>query len=152
MLIFGWGFQTKKDFGQLGPYLCNHCNNVQQWHLYRVTTWFTIFFIPIIPYSIEKFLICPICEHGIKLDGMKFDELKTVIEQQGLYSDEVISSESYDAKEEEIIENNNQMIDANQGNDKEMKKYSDQYCSQCGAKNGSESNFCTKCGNKMHFR
>jgi hypothetical protein len=59
---------------------CEHCNNDKTWTLYSRRTWFTLFFIPVIPYSSEYLLLCPICNHGVKLDAQKFNELKPVAE------------------------------------------------------------------------
>ena len=39
-------------------------------------TWFTLFFIPVIPYEIKFFLTCPICQYGINRDTAQFHELK----------------------------------------------------------------------------
>jgi uncharacterized protein YlaI len=76
--IFGWGKQTVKNHGPVHIFHCDHCNNDKNWTLYTRKTWFTLFFIPVIPYQIEHLMLCPICNHGVKLDNEKFNELKAV--------------------------------------------------------------------------
>jgi len=55
MIIFGWGHQTIKNIGPTFKNHCSHCNNEDYWTLTKYTTWFTLFFIPVIPYSIKYF-------------------------------------------------------------------------------------------------
>ncbi len=64
MLIFGWGFKTVKRYGKLGNQMCQVCNTEVGWQLVKVTTWFTLFFIPIIPTSVKRMLICTKCNAG----------------------------------------------------------------------------------------
>ena len=75
MIIFGWGKKIRRQAGQSGPYRCKHCHNLSWWPLYVVITWFTFFFVPVIPYRKEHVMICGVCGNGIKLDKEKFKEL-----------------------------------------------------------------------------
>lgn len=75
-VIFGWGFQTTKYFGvEDNDYLCPICRNVVNRHLLRVRVWFSLFFIPVFPYSSKYYCLCPICEKGIELTKSEVDEL-----------------------------------------------------------------------------
>lgn len=80
--IFGWGRQTVKNHGPVNVYHSNRCNNNGNWVLYSRKTWFTLFFIPVIPYSSEYLMLCPVCNHGVTLDKVKFDELKAASANQ----------------------------------------------------------------------
>lgn len=79
-ILFGWGRYTVKNHGPVETYHCEHCNNDKYWNLYTRRTWFTLFFIPIIPYSSEHLLLCPICNYGVKVDKEKFNDLKAIAE------------------------------------------------------------------------
>ncbi len=68
MLIFGFGRRTVKELGTTDKKLCPHCNNFRAWKYMKVTTWFTLFFIPIIPYKTMYIEECPICKSAIKVD------------------------------------------------------------------------------------
>lgn len=61
MLII-WGFRdTDKELGTVDYLHCNRCNNDSNWRLQRTTSWFTLFFIPVIPYRRVYYVYCPIC-------------------------------------------------------------------------------------------
>ena len=61
MIIFGWGHRTTNDFGPTLALNCPNCKNDSWWHLVSYKTWFTLFFIPVIPYESEHLLLCEIC-------------------------------------------------------------------------------------------
>lgn len=72
--LFGWGHQTTKNYGPTLPIRCPNCNNDTVWHLGRTKTWFTLFFIPVIPYRTDRYYVCEICAHGKLLDSAEFEE------------------------------------------------------------------------------
>ncbi|MDP4182817.1 MAG: zinc-ribbon domain-containing protein [Bacillota bacterium] len=77
-ILFGWGKQTIKNEGPVLRYHCQHCNNDEFWQLCTRKTWFTLFFIPVIPYSTERLLVCPICKKVDVLGKMEYDKLKAI--------------------------------------------------------------------------
>lgn len=83
MLIFGWGFKTVKRYGKLGNQMCQVCNTEAGWQLVKVTTWFTLFFIPIIPTSVKRMLICTKCNAGRIIKKELFSQLVDKVQQGG---------------------------------------------------------------------
>ncbi len=77
-IIFGWGKQAMKDEGPVFRNTCEHCKNNDYWQLYTRRTWFTLFFIPVFPYSTEHLLLCPICNYGYEVEKAKYNELKEI--------------------------------------------------------------------------
>ncbi len=77
-VIFGWGKQTVSNHGPVFRSHCDRCNNEELWQLYTRRTWFTLFFIPVIPYSTEHLLICPVCSSGVVITRAKFEEFKGI--------------------------------------------------------------------------
>lgn len=65
MIIFGWGKRTFKELGTTERVQCGRCNNVRPWKYKKMTTWFTLFFIPVIPYEMKYFKECPICKEAV---------------------------------------------------------------------------------------
>lgn len=61
-----WG--TKSIDKTLGnsqrAYQCGHCNNVTNYRIFRRRKWFTLFWIPIFPFSSKYFIACPVCNYG----------------------------------------------------------------------------------------
>ncbi|MFZ5985883.1 MAG: zinc-ribbon domain-containing protein [Bacillota bacterium] len=84
MIIFGWGYRTAKNFGPVRKIRCNNCNNEATWHLQKLTSWFTLFFIPVIPYQSNYLLVCPVCRCCLELKKPEFDQLKDLVEGAGL--------------------------------------------------------------------
>lgn len=85
MLIFYGTKGFKRTTGNTRqPYHCNNCGTDSAWQLIRVSKWFTLFFIPIIPYSFKEYLTCPRCDYGIQVTKENRDEImKQVFQEQG---------------------------------------------------------------------
>jgi hypothetical protein len=67
-LLFGLGKQTIKEMGNTDSIQCGRCNNVNPWKYRKYSTWFTLFFIPVIPYKNMYVKECPICKAAVKVD------------------------------------------------------------------------------------
>jgi hypothetical protein len=80
MIIFGWGHQTTKNIGLTHEMPCGNCNNDTTFDLTRYRTWFTLFFIPVIPYENKYFLSCPICTRGVVLDNTQLETIQPMAE------------------------------------------------------------------------
>lgn len=150
MIIFGWGHQTIKNIGPTFKNHCSHCNNEDYWALTKYTTWFTLFFIPVIPYSIKYFLSCPVCQYGITLDSNQLEQIKPIAETNQLLIDGKITETEYKAKVEqlgsgapsvegEVIE---EKPSSNTGE-------TNKFCSECGTKITEDTKFCGNCGAKI---
>lgn len=72
-VLFGFGKRTVKDHGTTEIRYCHHCHNERPWQVATIRTWFTLFFIPVIPYSSEHIAKCPICNSYIELDKASFN-------------------------------------------------------------------------------
>ncbi|AAK79325.1 hypothetical protein BJV85_002638 [Clostridium acetobutylicum] len=79
MIIWGWGRVTKRKIGQVFQRTCSYCNTTAIWNLCIVRTWFTLFFIPVIPYRKRYCVVCPSCGSYIELTEAQFEELKQAI-------------------------------------------------------------------------
>lgn len=76
MIIYGWGRRTRKDEGLSRAYTCNNCRNSNRFQLMTVKTWFTLFFIPVIPYNTKHVELCPVCKAGRTLTKPELMALK----------------------------------------------------------------------------
>lgn len=79
MIIWGWGKVTKKILGPVLENSCNYCNSNHIWNLCVIRTWFTLFFIPIIPYKKRYCIACPNCWSYIELTEEEFEKMKLAI-------------------------------------------------------------------------
>ncbi len=113
-ILFGWGFRTNKHFGTRKE-RCNICGG-DEYSYYRIRTWFTLFFIPIIPYSTKYIMVCHRCGNSIELTSEQFfQELNEPLKPQYEEAVDITQSEpvkvydrqhSYidDEEETEVIE------------------------------------------------
>ena len=149
MIIFGWGRQTIKQIGVVFKKFCVHCNNEEYWILTRTITWFTLFFIPIIPYSVKYFLSCPVCKYGFDLNSEQVDQIKPLAEINQLLVDGKITEVEYDSRinllngdtpretvQIETLENR-ALLETNTPLN---------YCGSCGTSLTKELKFCGNCG------
>ncbi len=80
MIIFGFGKVTKKVIGNLIEKSCQYCNQTSLWQLCLIRTWFTLFFIPVIPYGRRYAVVCPRCGSYMALSKEQFEEMKASIQ------------------------------------------------------------------------
>jgi hypothetical protein len=95
-IIFGWGRQTLKNYGQIYNVRCDCCNAIEQFYLYAKRTWVNLFFIPVIPYKTEYMIVCPACSNGILIDYAKFREYKYIVNCNLDLQNYVITPEEYE--------------------------------------------------------
>ncbi|MFC1753210.1 zinc ribbon domain-containing protein [Thermoproteota archaeon] len=98
MLIFGWGKTTKKDFGDTLPTTCPVCKEKTFLSYLRVKTWFTLFFIPVIPYSSKHYLLCGRCGNGKEIEYDNVDEILSINRLTQSYLSKEISKDRYQKK------------------------------------------------------
>ncbi|HEV7449468.1 MAG TPA: zinc-ribbon domain-containing protein [Candidatus Paceibacterota bacterium] len=155
MIIFGWNFQTTWFIGPVFKRTCDHCNNEEFWTLVRRTTWFTLFFIPVIPYKTEWLLLCPICKYGLDLKQDQVDILRPIAEVNQLLNTGVITAEEYHLR---VAALNNAAPDASpaellpeaQKIQEEVKDEPSKYCGACGKEVVPQGQFCVHCGTQIN--
>ena len=98
MIIFGWGRHKDQDLGPVVRMSCKNCNNQEYWRLRKVSTWFTLFFIPIFPYESHKLLVCPICKAGVKLKDQQFSEMLAIAKDNNSFLNGEITKEEYETR------------------------------------------------------
>ncbi|HEV8536660.1 MAG TPA: zinc-ribbon domain-containing protein [Candidatus Limnocylindria bacterium] len=67
-IIWGYRRPAAKDLGPVLAVTCSSCGALDFWHLHRSMTWFTLFFIPVLPLLRQHFLLCPKCGNGMELE------------------------------------------------------------------------------------
>lgn len=151
MIFFGWGHQTTKNYGPTFKNRCSHCNNEEYWILNRLITWFTLYFIPVIPYEYKYFLSCPICQYGLVLNKEQINQMRPLAEANQLLIDGNISQVEYQSRLGLTDGNTHEDTEqqAPQENDPGSRDAKLQYCVDCGQTVVSEIKFCGNCGNKI---
>ena len=87
IILFGWGRTTTKNYGQFRYAPCNICKH-EEYSLIRIRTWFTLFFIPIIPYGAKRLVLCDKCGNGydISAQPQETEEIKQRIQDAQDYA------------------------------------------------------------------
>lgn len=75
MIIWGWGKVIRSYKGYVFQKQCGYCNTVSFWRLCVKRTWFTLFFIPIIPYHKTYCIECPNCGSYIEINKQQYQEI-----------------------------------------------------------------------------
>lgn len=92
LFIFGLSHRKVKKYGPKKSYHCNSCTNIKNWELVEISYWFTLFFIPLIPYERKYLLVCPVCNNSMNLTFEKFMKYKNnefISDPNNTSSDEV---------------------------------------------------------------
>ena len=77
IIIYGTrGFE--KILGQTVAYSCARCNNIALFNVVRIRKWFTLFWIPIFPYSSKYYMVCPVCGSATPFPS-KADALQLIV-------------------------------------------------------------------------
>lgn len=87
MLIFGWGRKTRNVEATLAQD-CDRCGRTEMFRLERIRTWFTLFFIPVIPYETQYWLLCSECRSGQRISPEQHAQIIAGLERdetQGTY-------------------------------------------------------------------
>jgi len=95
MIIFGWGRVTSKKYGPTMVTKCPNCHNDIWLQLYRYREWFTLFFIPVFPYSSKYLLLCDVCSKGVQLKGEHLQRAKQMNILTNELFKETISKDEY---------------------------------------------------------
>lgn len=100
--IFGWNHEKKTNFGPVEEHTCEHCNNTKMWNLSETERYFTLFFIPIFPHDRDRWLLCPICTYGIKLEKEDFESYKTIADLNTALAENKITEEERNTQIAEV--------------------------------------------------
>ncbi|MCI8565780.1 MAG: zinc-ribbon domain-containing protein [Lachnospiraceae bacterium] len=76
MLILFGTRRTEKQLTAGNEYRCPRCGNVRHWPVVQYTSWFSLFFVPLIPYRKKYYEMCPICRAGREVSAGQAQRLE----------------------------------------------------------------------------
>jgi hypothetical protein len=77
MVIFGWGPDKQEDLGEVAPGVCPNCHNQVFFHHVRSKKSVRLYFVPVVPYGTDEYLVCPICSRGLQLSGAQLPYIRS---------------------------------------------------------------------------
>jgi hypothetical protein len=67
VVIFGFGAGKQEDLGEAVLTVCPNCNNQVALHHVRSKKSVRLYFVPVVPYGTDDYLVCPVCSRGLQL-------------------------------------------------------------------------------------
>jgi uncharacterized protein YbaR (Trm112 family) len=78
MVIFGFGRDQADDQGEVAPGVCPNCHNQVFLHHVRSKKHVSLYFVPVVPYGTEDYLVCPICSRGLQLSSSQLPYVRSM--------------------------------------------------------------------------
>jgi uncharacterized protein YbaR (Trm112 family) len=77
-VIFGFGRDQSDDQGEVAPGVCPNCHNQVFLHHVRSKKHVSLYFVPVVPYGTEDYLVCPICSRGLQLSSSQLPYVRSM--------------------------------------------------------------------------
>jgi hypothetical protein len=78
VVIFGFGPGKQEDLGAAVQVVCPNCNNQVVLHHVRSKKTVRLYFVPVVPYGTDNYLVCPICSRGMQLSQTQLPHLASI--------------------------------------------------------------------------
>ena len=78
MVIFGFGPGKQEDLGEVAPAVCPNCHNQVFLRHVRSKKRFSLYFVPVVPYGTDDYLVCPICSRGLQLSTTQLPYIRSM--------------------------------------------------------------------------
>ena len=78
VVIFGFGPGKQEDLGEAVQVVCPNCNNQVVLHHVRSKKTVRLYFVPVVPYGTDNYLVCPICSRGMQLSQTQLPHLASM--------------------------------------------------------------------------
>jgi hypothetical protein len=75
VVIFGFGPGKQEDLGEAVQTVCPNCHNQVMLHHVRSKKTVRLYFVPVVPYGTDDYLVCPICSRGMQLSRVQLPHL-----------------------------------------------------------------------------
>jgi hypothetical protein len=69
MVVFGFGPGKPENLGEVAPCVCPNCHNQVFLHHVRSKKSVSLYFVPVVPYGTDDYLICPVCSRGLQISN-----------------------------------------------------------------------------------
>jgi Short C-terminal domain len=78
VVIFGFGPGKSEDLGEVALCVCPNCHNQVFLHHVRSKKSVRLYFVPVVPYGTDNYLICPICSRGLPVKNAQLPYLRSM--------------------------------------------------------------------------
>lgn len=78
MVIFGFGPGKQEDLGEVAPCVCPNCHNQVFLHHVRSKKSVSLYFVPVVPYGTDQYLVCPVCSRGLQIGSPQLPSVRSM--------------------------------------------------------------------------
>jgi hypothetical protein len=78
VVIFGFGPGKQEDLGEAVQVVCPNCHNQVILHHVRSKKTVRLYFVPVVPYGTDDYLVCPVCSRGMQLSQAQLPHVASV--------------------------------------------------------------------------
>jgi len=78
VVIFGFGPGKQEDLGEAVQVVCPNCHNQVMLHHVRSKKTVRLYFVPVVPYGTDDYLVCPVCSRGMQLSQAQVPHVTSV--------------------------------------------------------------------------
>ena len=78
VVVFGFGAGKGEDQGEVAPAVCPNCHNQVFFHHIRSKKSVRLYFVPVVPYGTDDYLVCPVCSRGLQLSSAQLPRVRSM--------------------------------------------------------------------------
>jgi hypothetical protein len=78
VVIFGFGAGSPEDQGEVAPCVCPNCHNQVFLHHVRSKKSVRLYFVPVVPYGTDDYLVCPVCSRGLQVNDVQLRRIRSM--------------------------------------------------------------------------
>ncbi|HTQ88251.1 MAG TPA: hypothetical protein VMK84_02035 [Streptosporangiaceae bacterium] len=78
VVIFGFGPGSPEDQGEVAPCVCPNCHNQVFLHHVRSKKSVRLYFVPVVPYGTNNYLVCPVCSRGLQVSDAQLRYVRSM--------------------------------------------------------------------------
>jgi Short C-terminal domain len=100
VVIFGFGAGKEEDLGEVVPCSCPNCHNEVFLHHVRSKKSVRLYFVPVVPYGTNDYLVCPICSRGLQVSNAKLSAVRSMSNATASFRSRRLTQAQYSAQVE----------------------------------------------------
>ena len=78
VVIFGFGAGSPEDQGEVAAAVCPNCHNQVFFHHVRSKKSVRLYFVPVVPYGTDDYLVCPVCSRGLQVNSRQLPQVRSM--------------------------------------------------------------------------
>lgn len=98
VLIFGFGPGKAEDLGEVAPGVCPNCHNQVFLHHVRSKKSVRLYFVPVVPYGTDEYLLCPVCTQGMQISDTQRAFVQSMVNATKSYRAQRLTEPQYIAQ------------------------------------------------------